>query len=130
MKYSLEEYKTEYEKVCHLTFDGNKRDELMKPFRVKLHQGLEVGDGVTVRLWSDCHASTISRITAKCLFVKRDHAQRIGQFRGMCDSQEYEYTPDPNSPEVRCNWSEKRGCYQWCGKAIGIGRDEYYDFSF
>lgn len=53
MKYSMEEYRKELDKAHEITCLRDAIDEIMAPYREKLYQGLEIGDGVTVHLWSD-----------------------------------------------------------------------------
>jgi len=129
MKYSVDEYKQRLEKAHRITCDGNAIDKMMKPYRAQLYQGIEVGDGVTLNLYSDSHAATVVRRTDKSLFVKRDTAIRTDGL-GMSDVQEYRYERDNDAPEERCIWSEKRGCFMWCGKTVSVGRHEYYDYTF
>ena len=133
VKYSVEEYKEELEKAHRQTCRSDRIDEIMRPFRIKLQQGLEVGDGATVNLYSDSHAGTIIRRTEKSLWIQRDEATRIDS-NGMSDCQEYSYKPDPNGTVYHARWSEKYGCFMWGGfkdgKPISVGRHEYYDYSF
>lgn len=120
MKYSLEEFHAEYEKVRMYTCDGNAIHELMYPYRVKLHEGLEVGDGVTINAWSDCYACTVVRRTAKTLVAQRDIAIRTDK-NGMSDCQSYRYQRDEHGTLYTCHWSNKHGCFMWGGAKDGKG---------
>ena len=129
MKYTKEEYQAELEKIREITCLGEAIDQYMRPFLEKLHDGLEVGDGVTINMWTDSHACTVIKRTPKTLTCRRDHAIRTDDY-GMSDCQSYRYEPDENGAEYTAHWSKKNGCFMWCGKPISVGRHEYYDFSF
>lgn len=132
-KFTIDDYKVELEKAHQQTCRGDKIDEIMRPFRIRLHQELRVGDGVTVNLYSDSHAGTIIRRTRSSLWVQRDNAIRVDK-NGMSDCQEYRYERDLDGSIFHCRWSEKRGCFMFGGfkdgKPISVGRHEYYDYSF
>lgn len=133
MKYSIEEYKRELDKAHDKTCLWDEIQEIMRPFRVKLYQGLEVGDGVTITLYSDSHACTVIKRTPKTLWAQRDKAFRTDH-NGMSDCQEYAYESDPHGHIYKCYWSDKYGCFIYGGskdgKAVSTGRHEYYDYSF
>ena len=133
MKYSESEYKAELQKARLVTSNGSKIDEMMRPFLVKLHQGIEIGDGVTINLYSDSHACTVIGRTPKTVTCRRDLAIRTDNL-GFSDCQRYKYEPDEHGTVYTARWSEKRGCFIFGGskdgKLISIGRHEYYDFSF
>lgn len=88
-----------------------------------------VGDGATVKFYSDRHAATVIKITPKEIHLQQDNAKRTDN-RGMSDWQEYEYTPNP---EGRI-YVVKLGKKGWrCKEARALGltyRDEHYDYSF
>lgn len=101
-----------------------------------------VGMGATECLWSDRHAVTIVEVTKKYIVTQRDDTKRIDS-NGMSESQEYEFTPNPEA--YKQYWKkDKKGTYRQAhhnenGRLVfnghschlGIGyRDEYYDFSF
>ena len=129
MKYSMEEYRREMEKAGRDTCDGNLIEERMRPFREALYQGLEIGDGVTVHLWSDAHAGTIIRRTGSTLWIRRDRAIRTDS-NGMSDCQEYRYEPNEAGTIYTARWSKKYSRFLFGGKSITIGRHEYYDYTF
>lgn len=106
---------------------------------------VNVGDGVTICLYSDKHAGTIIKRTAKTITVQRDKAildpnfkpEWIeGGFAGHCvnqGEQRYTYERDENGAITTYRWSDKYGRY--CGggdQSITIinGRHEYYDYNF
>ena len=97
----------------------------------------QVGMGATIVMWTDRHAATIVGMTKsrKTIYVQRDRATRVDN-RGMSDSQDYEYSADPDAPistfTLRSNgrWI-LRGNSLNDGTALLIGRrDEHYDYSF
>lgn len=88
----------------------------------------EVGMGATILMWTDRHAATIVKVTRTQIHVKQDHAKRTDT-RGMSESQEYEYTPNPNAPTIVFR-KTKRGYRSQAG-SLRIGdRNEYHDYSF
>lgn len=106
---------------------------------------VEVGDGVTLCLYTDAHAYTVLKKTAKTILIQRDRAILDpsfkpefvpGGFAAHCVNQEeqrYTYERDPNGETVRCYWSEKLGRYTTGGdQSIKIrpGRHEFYDYNF
>lgn len=133
MKYSIEQYKVELDNAHRQTCRGEEIDQIMRPYRIQLNQGLEVGDGVTVNLYSDSHAGTIIRRTKSSLWIQRDIAIRIDS-NGIGDCQEYRYERDHNGSIYHARWSDKFGCFIYGGfrngKPVSVGRHEYYDFSF
>lgn len=104
---------------------------------------VEVGDGVTVCLWSDRHACTVIKKTATSLTVRRDIATLdpsfkpewiAGGFAGHCinqNEQTYSYEPDETGTVYRFRWSNKYGTYGQPGDLQLIkGRREFYDYNF
>jgi hypothetical protein len=91
--------------------------------------------GVTELCYSDRHAYTIIEIRdPKHITVQRDKATRIDK-NGMSESQQYEFTPDPQGRCVDLSL-RKNGNWLQVGMRKGsnvfmIGRrEEYYDYSF
>lgn len=112
---------------------------------VEINRELDVGDGVTMCLYSDRHACTVIAKTAKTITVQRDKATldpnfkpkwEPGGFSAVClnqHEQKWNYERDPNGEVTRCYWSEKLGRYTtgrdqsvW----ISPGRHEFYDYNF
>ena len=111
----------------------------------ELNRELEVGDGVTMHLWSDAHACTIISRTDKTLTIQRDKAIRDpsfkpqwvpGGFSAICtnsEEQSWTYERDPAGEIIRCRWYEKNGCWQSGSDGsirISRGRHEHYDYNF
>ena len=91
-----------------------------------------VGMGVTVLLWSDRHAGTITRVSpsAKTFWFRDDKATRTDNL-GMTDSgQKYSYEPNPNAPEQKAILTKKGWKVVKGTKILLDVRDEHYDFSF
>jgi hypothetical protein len=120
-------------------------DQLKKDIRRAENFEVKVGDGVTMCLYSDSHAYTVIKRTAKSITCQRDIATRnpdfkpefvIGGFVGHCtnqDKQTYTYERDTTGSIDTFRWSEKHGCFQ--GGSDGSikiinGRYEFYDYNF
>lgn len=107
-------------------------------------ENTDIGDGVTVRLWSDAHAYTVIGKTAKTITIQRDNAVLSGfkpdftpgGFVGHVHNQHeqgkyYVYTPNPDG-ETRKIHAGKDGVFREYhgGKALATGRHEFYDYNF
>lgn len=101
-----------------------------------------VGMGATTCMWSDRHAVTIVEVTKKYIVTQADNSKRIDS-NGMSESQDYEYTPNPDA--YKQYWKlDKNGSFRMAhhnenGRLVFSGssthlaigyRDEFYDFSF
>lgn len=110
--------------------------------RKQYYLGVEVGDGVTVRLWSDSHAYTVIKRTPKTITIQQDKATLDpnfkpewipGGFAGHCTNQEeqtWTYEPNPNGEILKIRWSEKHYAWRYLDKALIMGRHEFYDYNF
>ena len=93
----------------------------------------KIGMGVTELMYSDRHPYTITKIlSVKHIMVRPDKAIRIDK-NGCCETQEYSYETDIESPEITL-FLNKFGRWKRQGDANGstylIGkREEYYDFT-
>ena len=106
------------------------------------HEELQVGDGVTIHLYTDAEAYTVIKRTASTITVQRDKAIRdpnfkpqfdVGGFAGHCTNQNeqtYTYERDKNGSTLTLRFSKKYGRFMYLEKAIGIGRHEFYDYNF
>lgn len=123
----------------------DKEKALEAEYYKELNREIEVGDGVTMYLYSDRKAYTVIAKTAKTITIQRDKAIRDPSFKPEwvpggfsaictnCGDQAWTYERDPSGEVVRCRWSEKYGRYQTGSDgsiAIGRGRHEYYDYNF
>ena len=110
--------------------------------RREYYLGVEVGDGVTVHLWSDAHAYTVIKRTAKTITIQQDEAildpdfkpEWIpGGFAGHCtnqDDQAYTYKRNPRGEVLTIRWSDKYNAWRYLDKSLTMGRHEYYDYNF
>ena len=107
----------------------------------------EVGMGATICGWSDRHPATIQSIETirgkTYIGITGDTAVRTDD-NGFSESQEYDYTSNPNATQSYYRFDEKK--QQWVGviqnpttgrwklngnRGLIIGlREKYYDFSF
>lgn len=104
---------------------------------------IQIGDGVTVHLWTDSHAATVIKKTAMTVTVRRDKATLDpnfkpewipGGFAAHCINQEnqtYTYEEDPDGKIYTFRWSRKYGSYGTPGNfQLTKGRREFYDYNF
>lgn len=117
---------------------------------------LNIGDGISVSLWSDVDACTIVRKTPTTLTLRVDNANLLnrdelrfitGGFIAHCENQEdqrYEYTPNPDGYEFKITlrrWADEEGNERRKWKRTGVntfeqggnayaGRRAFRDFNF
>ena len=104
---------------------------------------VKVGDGVTVRLWSDAHAATVIKKTPYTVTVRQDKATLdpnwkpefiVGGFAAHCTNQEdqsYTYECDPEGTVYTFRWSNRYCTYGQPGNLqLTKGRREFYDYNF
>lgn len=117
---------------------------------------LNIGDGVTVSLWTDCEAYTIVKKTATSMTLQQDIATLLngnelifqaGGFAAHCVNQEiqkYEYERDPDGPIQKITlrrWKDEEGNERREWKRVGTGtfqagghayagRRKFHDFNF
>jgi hypothetical protein len=90
-----------------------------------------VGMAATVLYWSDRHAATVIKVTAKTVTVQEDKAVRTDQ-NGMSEVQQYDYSPDPEGRVLTFRLN-KKGAYvnRKSGRGLLLGvRRHYHDYSF
>ena len=107
---------------------GTETGSLMNHLLSRGNVAPQVGMGVTLLFWTDREAGTIIKVNPKTFTVQMDHAKRTDN-NGMSESQEYEYTPNPNG-RIYVFRLTKKG---WRSKGTGclIGqRRQYHDYSF
>jgi hypothetical protein len=100
---------------------------------------VKVGDGATMRFYSDRHACTIIEIADNGSYIKvqKDKATRTDN-NGMSDCQDYEFERDPKGKVYTFKRTRKdksvytgNGKYDdWDVKLSFGSRVEYYDYSF
>ena len=103
---------------------------------------VKVGDGATVTYWTDRHACTIIKRTAKTLTLQQDKAILSENFKPVFvpggfmgtvinqNEQSYTYEPDPSGRIYKAHWSEKHGGFYSDGLRVIKGRHEFYDYNF
>lgn len=104
---------------------------------------VNVGDGVTVVIYTDMEAYTIVAKTAKSIKIQKDDAKLDnwkpeiipGGFAGHCvnqDSQKYTYTQNKENSTMVI-YADKDGNYKQKGYRrpnVYLGRKKYYDYNF
>ena len=141
MKITAEMLAAKRDELRKITCNGNKLDEMMRPFVKEMWDGVEVGDGVTVHLWTDSHAYTVIARTAKTLTLRRCKAIRmftpewvVGGFSAICTNQgdqEWAYEEDEYGAIEKAHWSDKKNGFYVNGCCCcSVGRHEYYDYNF
>ena len=105
---------------------------------------IQVGDGVTINMWSDRHAGTVVFVSksGREVHVQQDNAKRTDK-NGMSESQSYEYERNPNGRVTKYtlrtskDWKGEthyhyvtKGCSLKDGDKLTKGRREYFDYSF
>ena len=117
---------------------------------------LNVGDGVSVSVWSDVDAYTIVKKTATTITLRQDNATllnhdelnfNVGGFAAHCDNQHvqrYAYEANPDGILVKITlrrWADEEGNERRNWKRAGIrtfalggnayaGRRAFHDFNF
>lgn len=117
---------------------------------------LNVGDGVSVSVWSDVNAYTIIKKTPTTITLRSDKAELLnrdelnfipGGFAAHCDNQHvqrYSYEADPEGYEIKITlrrWTDEEGNERRKWKRSGIrtfegggnayaGRRAFHDFNF
>ena len=133
----------EFEKSLNLQgtdrFDGNL---IIDKYAQYFRDNAEVGDGATVCYWTDRHAYTIIKRTAKTLTLQQDKAILDPEFKpefipgGFCAhcvnqaDQTYQYDRNPNGRIIIAYWSKKKNGFYWQGLHVIPGRHEFYDYNF
>lgn len=120
-------------------FDGNLVSEKYGEY---FRDNAQVGDGATVHYYSDAHACTIIKRTAKTLTLRQDKATLKDSFKpefivgGFCahctnqEEQEYDYEPNPNGSIYVAHWSDKKKGFYANGLHVTPNRHEFYDYNF
>lgn len=94
---------------------------------------INAGDGATLAIGSDAKPYTVVGFSesGSTVYVRRDNYKRVDDRGYYTESQDYEYTPDPEAPVQKAHLSRKRGCYRLNGLPLWLGhRRAYRDPSF
>lgn len=102
----------------------------------------QVGMGATKLGWTDRRPATIVEVLngGKVIVVQEDTAKRVDD-NGMSESQDYEFTPNPeatrefykldNKGAYRSAYRNEKGNLVFGSGQLRIGeRDKYHDYSF
>jgi len=105
----------------------------MKKKNATISKRPEVGDGVTICYWSDSEPATIIKVSTSAhkLTIQTDKSKRIDK-NGISESQEYEYTSDPDG-SVYVAYLRLDGTYRLTGSKTRVslfGRRKFHDYSF
>lgn len=125
---TFEEFKAEYE-AKHPEIWNAYHDAINEYNGVYFRDHAEVGDGVSVHLWSDSHAYTIIARTPKTLTLRRCKSIRTDS-NGMSDCQDYRFEENENGYVVKAYWSNKNNRFYQNGCSVTPGHYEYFDYSF
>lgn len=92
--------------------------DIVDAYNLYFRDNAKVGDGATVYLWSDAHAYTIIKRTAKTLTLRRCKATLAddwkpefipGGFSVICtnnEDQRWNYEEDEDGEIVKAHWSD------------------------
>jgi hypothetical protein len=106
-----------------------ERDSLERELhKAKQHALMVPGTGGSTTYWTDRSPVTVSRCTAKSVWVREDR-WKLREGSAHDGSAEYLYVPQPDAPEKGpYRWSDKRGCFVHRGNRLTLGaRARYYD---
>lgn len=92
----------------------------------------KVGMGVTVLMWTDRHAGTITEVSksGKSFTFQQDDATRTDSLGRTDSGQKYAYTPNPVATPQKALLSKNGWKVVGAGKILLDVRDEYYDHGF
>ncbi len=136
------EYLKREEDIIRHSKSWEEQEKNLKALYRQAMLDLQVGDGITVNLWTDRHAYTVIRRTPKTITVQRDKTTLnpefkpdiiVGGFAGHCTNQNeqtYTYEPDTNGSKLTLRFSEKQCAFTYLGNAISLGRHEFFDYNF
>lgn len=135
---TFEEFRREHADECSI-YSTEMMDKYYEYFR----DHAQVGDGATVCFYTDRHACTIIKRTAKTLTLRQCEATLkpdfkpefvIGGFSAVClnqNKQDYDYEENPHGSIYIARWSEKKKRFV-ADKSLRVieGRHEFYDYNF
>lgn len=117
--------------------------DLRDSYQEYFHDNVQVGDGVTIHLYTDAYAGTVIARTRDTLTIQRDKATRApgfdpewvpGGFSAIClnsDDQKWITEPDRTGKIYKAYWSKrKKGFFVKQCLRVSYGRHEYYDYNF
>lgn len=92
----------------------------------------EVGMGATIVCWTDRMAATVTHVSAsgKSAVIQVDTSKRADE-NGMSDSQQYNFTPNPNGELIPIRLHKDGRYHRTGGGVVTLGhRSTYHDYSF
>ena len=89
---------------------------------------VRIGDGVTLKLWSDQQAFTVISRTQNTITIQRDAVKRTKDSTKQL--QFYTYKPNPKGKTITLRWSGEHWRCPRGYSAVLLGRHEYYDYDF
>lgn len=132
----------EFEKQMRKTVSDADYQDIAEAYGRYFKDNVKVGDGATIHYWSDAHAGTVVKKTAKTLTIRQDKATLAedwkpefipGGFAAHCinqNEQRWTYEPNENGCVYVAYWSEKKCGYYSHGLHVTPGRHEFYDYNF
>lgn len=131
------------------TFDKiNSLDRQIEQAQKELNQlrlkNIEIGEGITINLYSDSHAYTVIKRTKSTITIQRDKATLKPEFKPefieggfscICtnqNEQDYNYKKDKDGHIITLRWSNKYNTWSTGnhGRSVSLGRHEFYDYNF
>lgn len=103
---------------------NTKLDNLMKEY----WEGVNVGDGVTYCLYSDCYPYTVIARTKSTITLQEDKAYPAPGY-DYWNNQKYTYKRNPNGEVMKLHWRKLYG-FADNGGRLAVGRMYYRDPGF
>lgn len=137
-----QEYYKRKQEIFNNWADIHQRDKDIHDLIAQAHKELQVGDGVTVNLYSDSEAYTVIKRTPCTITIQRDRVTRDPNFKpqwiplgcsAYCTNNEeqcWQYERNESGSILTLRFSKKYERFMYLGKSISIGRHEYYDYNF
>ncbi len=117
----------------------NSYNEEVEKLERKFWDNVEIGDGVTLTMWTDREAYTVIKKTPCTITIQRDKAELDPSWKPKYDmyycynnnDQKWVYERDPEGMISILHWSKKYHCYRKYGyRSVSYGRSEFYDYNF
>lgn len=130
-----------FDKISSLEKEIRQTEKELSQLKLK---NIEVGDGITINLYSDSNAYTVIKRTKSTITIQRDKATLKPEFkpefvRGgfscICtnqNDQDYDYEKNENGRIITLRWSNKYNTWSTgnYGSNVSLGRHEFYDYNF
>lgn len=130
-----------FSKISSLEKEIRQVEKELSQLRLK---NIEVGDGITINLYSDSNAYTVIKRTKSTITIQRDKVVLKpefkpefieGGFSHICtnqNDQDYDYERDEDGRILTLRWSDKYNTWSTGnhGSSVSLGRHEFYDYNF